>query len=59
MLAYARQTSDATLRVHVDSDWAGEPDRGDCEERQTLVATDVMFADASCVILAEKLSTTL
>ena len=46
----ARQTSDATLQVHVDSDWAGEHDRGDCEERQTLVATHVMFADACCVI---------
>ena len=24
MLTYARQTSDATLQVHVDSDWAGD-----------------------------------
>ena len=24
MLTYVRQTSDATLQVHVDSDWAGE-----------------------------------
>ena len=24
VLAYARQTSDATLQVHVDSDWAGD-----------------------------------
>ena len=23
-LTYARQTSDATLQVHVDSDWAGD-----------------------------------
>ena len=51
MLTYARQTSDATLQVHVDSDWAREHDRGDCEERQTLVATHVMFADAGCVIM--------
>ena len=50
VLTYARQTSDATLQVHVDSDWAGEHDRCDCEERQTLVATHVMFADACCVI---------
>ena len=24
VLTYARQTSDATLQVHVDSDWAGD-----------------------------------
>ena len=36
VLTYARQTSDATLQVHVDSDWARELlgrkeyDRGDC-----------------------------
>ena len=50
VLTCARQTSDATLQVHVGSDWAGEHDRGDCEERQALVATHVMFANACCVI---------
>ena len=57
VLTYARQTSDATLQVHVDSDWAGdfarkkEHDRGDCPERQTFVETHVMFADACCTIM--------
>ena len=46
---YARQTSDATLQVHVNADWAGdllgrkEHNRSDCQERQTLVETHVMF----------------
>ena len=56
VLTYARQTSDETLQVHVDSDWAGEfawkeeHDRRDREKRQTFVATHVMFADACCII---------
>ena len=46
VLTYARQTSDATLQVHVDSDWAGdlrgrEHDRCDREKRQAFVATIV------------------
>ena len=55
-LTYSRQTSDATLQAHVDSDWAGdllgmkEHDRGDREKRQTLAETHVMFADACCTI---------
>ena len=56
MLTYARQTSDETLQVHVDSDCAGdllgrkEHDRCDSEKRQTFVETHVMFADACCII---------
>ena len=56
MLTYARQTSEETLQVHVDSDWAGdlfgrkEHDRCDREKRQTFVATHVMSADACCIV---------
>ena len=65
VLTYARQTSDATLRVHVDSDWAGEfawkeeHDRSDREKRQTFVATRVMFCRRLLLYQAEKLSTAL
>ena len=56
VLTYARQTSDATLQVHVDSDWAGdlawkkEHNRRDREKRRTLVSIHVMFADACCIV---------
>ena len=65
VLTYARQTSEATLQVHVDSDWAEDllgrrgNDRGDFQTRQTLAETHVMLANASCFIQAETLSTTL
>ena len=42
VLTYARDTSDATLQVHVDSDWAG----GVIVRR----GTHVMFADACCTV---------
>ena len=42
VLTYARQTSDATLQVHVDSDWAGDL-LGRKSTRQTFVATHVML----------------
>ena len=55
VLTYARQTSGATLQVHVDSDWVGDllgrqNDKGDCQERQTFVATHVMVVDACCIV---------
>ena len=56
VLTYARQTSEATLQVHVGSDWVGDllgkksTTGCDREKRQTFVATHVMFADACCVI---------
>ena len=56
VLTYARQTSDATLQEHVNSDWTGdllgkkEHDRCDRERRQIFVATHVMFADACCIV---------
>ena len=56
VLTYARHTSEATLQVHADSDWAGdlfgrkEHERGDCQERQPLAETHIMFANACCVI---------
>ena len=61
VLTYARQTSDATLQVHVDSDWAGDLLRrkstmgGDCQERQTFVETH--FCRRLLHYQAEKLST--
>ena len=51
VLTSARQMPEATLQVHVDSDWARdllgrkEHDWSDCQKRQTLVATQVMLAD--------------
>ena len=56
VLTYARQTSDETLQVHVDSDWAGDllgrksTTGVISEKRQTFVETHVMFADACCII---------
>ena len=41
LLTYARQTSEATLQLHMDSDWAGDllgkKDRSDCQKMQTHV----------------------
>ena len=64
VLTYARQTSDETLQVHVDSDWLEicleeKHDRCDREKRQTFVATHVMFAGRLSHYRAEKLSITL
>ena len=56
VMRYARQTSDETLQVHVDSDWAGDllgrksTTGVDDWKRQTFVETHVMFADACCII---------
>ena len=56
VLTYARQTSDATLQVHVNSGlgwrfaWKEEHDRRDREKRRTFVATHVMFADACRIV---------
>ena len=52
MLTYARQTSDATLQVHVDSDWASDlfgrksTTGVICQEILTFVETHVMLAGA-------------
>ena len=55
VLTYERQTSDETLQLHVDSDWAWrfawkEQDKCDSEKRQTFVETHVMFADVCCIV---------
>ena len=55
VLTYARQTSDETLQVHVDSDWAGDllgrkSTTGVIVRRGKFVATHVMFAEACCII---------
>ena len=56
VLTNARQTSDETLQVHVDSDWAGDllgrkSTTGVIVRReQTFVATHVMSADACCIV---------
>ena len=56
VLTCARQTSDETLQVHVDSDWAGDllgrksTTGVIVKKRQTFVETHVMFADACCII---------
>ena len=54
VLTYARQTSEATLQVHVDSDWAGDllgrKSTTSVFVRRTFVETHVMFADACYII---------
>ena len=56
VLTYARQSSDATLQVHVDSDWAGDllgrkSTTGVIVRRgKHFVATHVTFADACCIV---------
>ena len=56
VLTYARQTSDATLQVHVDSDWAGDllgrkSTTGVIVRRgKHFVETHVMFADDCRII---------
>ena len=53
VLTYARQTSHATLQVHVDSDWAGdllgkkEHDRGDCQRHMSCLQTLVALSSDS------------
>ena len=55
-LTYARQTSDATLQVHVDSDWAGDllgrkSTTGVIVSRgKRLLRHIIMFANACCII---------
>ena len=55
-LMYSRQNvgSNVSVQVPVDSDWAGdslgEREQGDCQERQTLAETHVMFANACCIV---------
>ena len=56
VLTYARQTSDATLQVHVDSEWPGDLlGRKSTTEvivrrGRHLFETHVMFANACCII---------
>ena len=56
VLTYARQTSDETIQVHVDSDWAGvllgrKRTTGVIVRRgKHFVETHVMFSDACCII---------
>ena len=56
VLTYARQTSDAPLQVHVDSDWAGDllgrkSTTGVIVRRgKHLLRHSVMFADACCMV---------
>ena len=57
VLTCPRQTSDVSLQVHVDSEWVRDllgkesATGGECQMRQTLVKTHVVFTNACCIIM--------